>query len=324
MKTLAKILLSVLLLLVLGAVGGYFYMKQKFAPPANELRVEGLPAVGPLRWEADTAARGAGLHAALLVPVTLPGCPHTCYLQLDTGAPYTLLYGPALATLGRRYPAVLPALQPRHDSVYNVGFGLGGARVTLRRAVVKNHGRGQWPADSTQPFLIGTLGTDALEGRALVLDLARGRFVLAAAVPDSLARRADFVPLAFESRRVLLEAGLQGETKQLMYDTGTSAYALLTSQGNWHNLREPGAAVQTQATNSWGTPLTSYTAPTPAALQLGAVRLPLGTVTHIEGMNLFQRLLMSTSGLGGMLGNEPFATRTIILDVAGGRFGVVR
>lgn len=324
MKTLAKILLSVLLLLVLGAVGGYFYMKQKFAPPANQLSVTGLPASGALRWEADTAARGVGPRAALLVPVRLPGCPGTCYLQFDTGAPYTVFYGPALATLGRRYPALRPALQPRHDSVYRVGFGLGGARVTLRRAVVKAHGRGEWPADTTRPFIIGTLGTDVLEGRALVLDFARGRFGLATTAPDSLARRASFVPLAFESRRVLLQASLRGETKQLLYDTGTSAYALLTNQSSWQALRKPRAAVRTQATNSWGTPLTAYTAPTTAALRLGAARLPLGTVTHIEGMSLFQRLLMSTSGMGGMLGNEPFATRTVILDVAGGRFGVVR
>lgn len=324
MKTLARILLSVLLLLVLGAVGGYVCLKQKFAPPPNELRVAGLPAVGPLRWLADSSVRGVEPRAALLVPVVLPGCPHTCYLQLDTGAPYTLFYGPPLRAIGRRYPAAEPALQPRHDTLHHVGFGLGAAHITLRRAAVRAFGRAEWPADTTRPFIIGTLGADVLEGRVLVLDFARSRFVLAATVPDSLARRADFVPLTFESRRVLLQASLQGETKPLLYDTGTSAYALLASQSRWQALRQPGAPVRTQATNSWGTPLTAYTAPTPAMLRLGNAALPLGTVTYIEGMRWFHRLMMGTSGMGGMLGNAPFASHTVILDVAGGRFGVVR
>jgi hypothetical protein len=37
-----------------------------------------------------------------------------------------------------------------------------------------------------------------------------------------------------------------------------------------------------------------------------------------------QETLTRFSGLGGMLGNAPFTTRTIILDVRGSRFGLVQ
>jgi hypothetical protein len=62
---------------------------------------------------------------------------------------------------------------------------------------------------------------------------------------------------------------------------------------------------------------------TPAALQFGALAVPLHTVTYIEGTSLQQRLMMRLSGMGGMLGNEPFHQRTVILDAPGKRFGLL-
>ncbi|MCC3157026.1 hypothetical protein LJ737_07240 [Hymenobacter sp. 15J16-1T3B] len=320
MKTLAKILLSVVLLLVLGGLGGYFYMQQKFAPPANQLRVTGLPAQGVFVWQADANAR----RAHQLVPVRVPGCARTCYLQFDTGAPYTVFYAHPLAALHAQYPAAGPALLPQADTVRNLAFRLAGARMLVRRAPVLQYGAHTLPADTAAPFIVGTLGADVLEGRVLVIDYLRRRFSLYAAVPDSLAGRADFVPLELKSRRVMLSATVPGQSGPLMFDSGSSAFALLTSQSRWQELRRPAAPVRTTSVNSWGKTLTTHTAPTAAALRLGATELSLGTVSYMTGMNLMQQLLTRVSGLAGMLGNEPFAGRTIILDAPGGRFGVLR
>lgn len=324
MKTLVKILLSVVLLLGLSGLGGYFYMKQKFAPPANQLSITGLPATGPLRWTADTTAKPAVLHEALLVPVQLPNCARTFYLQLDTGAPYTVFYAHQLEVLRRYYPALGTSLQVSQDTVRNFRFSLGGAPVTMRRSKVLLQGRPELPADTLAPYVIGTLGTDVLEGRVLLLDYARNQFTLTTQVPESLARRAKFGPLAFTNRRVLLEAGLQHKQQQLLFDSGSSANALVTSQSNWQELATPGAPTRTTAANSWGKKLLVHTAPTDAQIRFGNLEAPLRTVTYIEGMNLMQSTLMRFSGMAGMLGNEPFLGNMLILDVKGGRYGVVR
>jgi hypothetical protein len=324
MKTLVKILLAVVLLLVLSGLGGYFYMKQKFAPPANQLTITNLPATGPLRWTADTTVRPAVLHEALLVPVQLPNCARTFYLQLDTGAPYTVFYAHQLQVLSRHYPALRGALQVSQDVVHDFQFRLGGAPVVMRQAKVLLQGRPELPADSLEPYVIGTLGTDVLEGRVLVLNYARNQFTLTTQVPESLARRAEFGPLAFTNRRVLLDAGLQQKQQQLLFDSGSSANALVTSQSNWQELATPGAPTRTTAANSWGKKLLVHTASTDAQIRFGNLEAPLRTVTYIEGMNLMQRTLMRFSGMAGMLGNEPFLGTTLILDVKGGRYGVVR
>ncbi|AWM32339.1 hypothetical protein [Hymenobacter nivis] len=323
MKTRFKVLLSLVLVLVLSGVGGYFYMKRKFAPPANQLTVVGLPATGPLRWWADTVAKPAVPHAALLVPVRLRSCPRTCYFQLDTGAPNTVLYARQLAALHRRYPTLGTSLRPRGNVAPEFRFALGGAQVAVGNAKVLLHGTGEIPADRLAPFIIGSLGTDALKGRVLVLDYAAGRFTLGADVPAGLAARATFAPLAFPERRVLLAAALNGAPRQLLFDSGTSAYTLLTSRESCQQMATPGAPARTDTTNSWGKKLVLHTVPTPARLRFGAVEIPLGTVTYLEGMGLVQQTLMRFSGLDGLLGNAPFAGGVLILDVRSGRYGVV-
>lgn len=324
MKLLFKVLLAVLILLVVSAVSGYFYMRKQFEPPLNQLVVTQLPATCSFEWDADTTAGRAMPHAALLVPVTLPGCPRTCYLQFDTGAPYSILYDNPLAALRARYPATRHTLLPQVDTIHNFRFALGQGQVRARTIRVMHRGATQLPADSTAPLVVGTLGADVLADQVLVIDYARRCFSLYSAVPDSLARQAAYVPMRFDSRRVLLEVGLQGQPKQLLFDSGSSAFALLTSQDTWHDLARPAARARTVPVNSWGKTLTAHTVATTAALQLGASVLPLRTVTYIEGMSWGQTLLMRFSGLGGMLGNEPFVAHTVILDVPGGRFGLVQ
>lgn len=226
MKPLFKILLGVLILLVASGIGGYFYMKQKFMPAPSQLTVAGLPATCRFTWLADTTAKPAMPHAALLLPVRLPGCPRTCYFQFDTGAPTSLLYGKSLTALRGNYPGLAQHLSAQADTLRNFQFGLGTGQVTARSLRVLDYGRTELPADTTQPFIIGTLGTDVLEGRVLVLDYARQRFTLEATVPASLSRQAAFVPLQFTGRRVLLNATVQDEPRQLLFDSGSSASTL--------------------------------------------------------------------------------------------------
>ena len=324
MKLLFKVLLAVLIVLVVSAIGGYFYVRKQFQPPVNQLTVTQLPATSAFVWEADTTARPTVPHAAMLVPVKLPGCARTCYMQFDTGAPYSVLYDKPLAALRAQYPATSTTLLPQADGVHNFRYAIGQGQAQARTIRVLHGGASQLPADSTAPFTIGTLGADVLADQVLVIDYARRQFNLYSSVPDSLLHRATFVPLGFDDRRVMLDMGVQGEPKQLLFDSGSSAFALLTSKSIWQELAQPAATAHTAGVNSWGRTFTSHTISTAASLQVGALAVPLRTVTYIEGMSWWQTLLMASSGMGGMLGNAPFVDHTVILDVPGKRFGLVQ
>lgn len=324
MKPLLKILLILLCLLLAGGGGGYLYVRHKFQPAANQLVIAHLPLVSPFVWKADTAVRPAIPHAALLVPVTLPGCPRRCLLQFDTGAPSSVLYAHPLAALRARYPGLRQHLLPRSDTVTNVHLRLGGQPLLARWLRLLPVGERQLPPADSTPVIIGTLGADLLDGRVVVLDYPHQRLKLYAQVPDSLARCTSFAPLAFDSRRVLLHAHVQGQERQLMFDSGSSAFALLTSQTTWNELRQPNALPHETKVNSWGRQLTAHTVASQAALGLGSATVPLVTVTYIEGTTFWQSALMRLSGMGGMLGNAPFTSSILVLDVPGNRFGVAR
>ena len=321
MKVLGKILLAIFTLFLLSGIGGYFYFRKQFQAPANQLVVSQLPAATSFVWEATPELP----HAALLVPISIAGCPRTCYLQFDTGAPYSLLKSNALAVLREQFPATRATLPASGDSVRNFQFALGGRSIKARRIWVRPYTSAvQLPASPTEPFVIGTLGTDVFDGRVLVIDYARQQFMLRNNVPDSLARRATFVPMSFKERRVLLRVGLQGQEKELMFDSGSSAFALLTSQATWEQLAQPSAPAQAIPVNSWGKTLTAHSVATAAALQFGPAAVPLRTVTYIDGTTFMQRTLTRFSGMGGMLGNAPFGQHTIILDAKNGHFGFVQ
>ncbi|TGD77949.1 hypothetical protein [Hymenobacter wooponensis] len=323
MKLFRNILLAVLTLLLVSGLGGYFYMRKKFEPAANQLVVSGLPTTASFAWHAS-GVKPVNPRAGLLVPVRLPGCPRTCYLQFDTGSPSTLLYANSLAALRKHYPATTQRLLPQADTLHDVTFSLGQATVQASWLRVLEYGATELPADSTAQFIIGTLGADVLDGRVLVLDYARQQFSLSTQLPDSLARHTAFVPLSYESRRVILTAQVLGKEEKLLFDSGSSAFALITSRAIWQNMARPQAPVQTAASNSMGRTLTTYTTATAEAMQVNNMVVPFKTVTYVEGTSLMQSTLMRFSGMGGMLGNKAFEQHTIVLDVPGGRFGVVR
>lgn len=309
--------------LSLSSLGGYVYFRQRFQPPPNQLVVPRLPMACTFEWVANETTQPAVPHIALLLPVTVAGCPRTCYLQFDTGAPTSALHSRSVAALHARYPGTATTLPLQGDTVHEARFTLGTGQLQVRRLQVIVGGAATVPADSTTPFVIGTLGSDVLEGRVLVLDYVRRRFGLYAQVPDSLARKAVFAPLSYANRRLLISAGLQGQPEQLLFDTGTSAFGLITSQPVWQQLARPAAPAQIGHSNAMGRKITTYTTATAATMRLGAAAVPLRTVTYMEGVSPTQNLLMRFSGLGGMLGNAPFETQTIIVDTPGKRFGLL-
>lgn len=323
MKLFRNLLLAVLTLLLVSGLGGYFYMRKKFEPAANQLVVSGLPITTRFAWHAS-GTEPVNPHAGLLVPVRLPGCPRTCYLQFDTGSTSTLLYANSLAALRKQYPATAEYLSPQADTLRNVTFSLGQSTVQASWLRVLEYGATEVPADSAAHFIIGSLGADVLDGRVLVLDYARQQFSLSTQLPDSLTSHTAFVPLSYEGRRVILTAQVLGKEEKLLFDSGSSAFSLITSQAIWQNMARPQAPVQTGASNSMGRKLTTYTTATAEAMQINSATLPLGTVTYIEGTSLMQNTLMRFSGMGGMLGNKAFEQHTIVLDMSGGRFGLVR
>lgn len=309
-----------LLLIVLGTVSGYFYFKSKFQPPPNQLSLPAGSWTIPFQWKSDSINETLNPHAALLVPVNITGCNRTFFMQFDTGAPYSMFYGNTLRAIKEKYNNITIEEAEKQQVLKNYSFNISNLEVQAKNIKLIKHGVPEinW-MDSTEVVIIGSIGTDIMENRILIIDYPGQSMLLTDYLPDSLSSSITFSSLDFESRRILLSS--QG--KKLLFDSGSSAFELLTSKSNWNKLRSTDD-VQSFPVNSWGKTLTAHNAKTTSSLMFGKANIPITTVTYIEGTSMIQNLLMTFSGMEGMIGNKPFIRYTILFDFRENRFGVIQ
>ncbi len=110
--------------------------------------------------------------------------------------------------------------------------------------------------------IIGTLGADILEDRKTVISFKENYIVFnLAVIPDGFGK--NLTDFTFKKRHIIIPALLKGNKEKFLYDSGTSAYELLTTKRNMGRLKvkKIQKLLQKKA-NSWQNVLTTYTAKT--------------------------------------------------------------
>lgn len=310
MRKFVFILFAVLLI---SGVIGYFYFDKKFTPPENQLKVSNHQDTLAIKWISNQDSE----YAALLLPVKLDGISDTFYLQFDLGAHSTLFHEKALQSIIQKHPFINDQIQSEKDPFR---FQMGEVSVSI--AVVKriNYGKEiNWTPSSTN--IIGTLGSDILEHKVVVFDFKQHIIRFCNAFPKEITEESiqDF---EFKKRKVMLNGKINEENTQFYYDSGSSAFELITDKKNWENLALEGAVEQTYQTNSWGKSLEVHNIASNSIIKFGEEEILLDEVTYIEGTSIVQNLLMYFSGMGGMIGNKLFIDKTLILDARNRKFAV--
>lgn len=302
MKTLKKILLGLLVLIVVSLIGGYFYFEKKFSPPENYLSVSGISEDMLIQWEGDDE----NPHAALLLPVTIKGIDKPFFMQLDLGSPVTVFYKNSLESVKTVFSDKIPVSSEKGKIALE--FSLQDMKVSSDAFEVLDYGS---KADFENPDarnIIGTIGTDLLEKRIITLDFMNSQCSFSKTIEER-----DFSEFEFKKRRILIPAIIGDENLKLMYDSGTSGYELIMNKDKWKKYKTSDT-IKIEKGNSWGKELKVITAPSNQEIRFGNKILRLSEVTCIEGTSKAQNFLMKLSGMQGMIGNKLFLNRKIILD----------
>lgn len=277
----------------------------------------------PFVWQEALFGDRIEPHAALLLPVSLTGSPKTLYMQFDLGAPSTVLMKDKLDSLVARLPGLTVGADGRVDSFT---FTMGEVRAEAREVRVHDAGSSdpvRWD-DPAHVDVIGTVGADLLRGRVLIIDYPGQRILVAASVPEDVASTALMQEFVFTPRGVVLTGmAIDGEDRNIMLDTGSSAFALLVSQEEWLAKADKGAGARSFPVNSWGRTLTAHIAPTRSVAAFGDTVVPLGEVAYIEGVSEAQTNAMRASGMGGMTGNKLFVDYRLVLDAVNSTYAVM-
>lgn len=301
---------TIYLLLLLGAANLTRAQVSQPAPLPNHLSYPAGDFTLPLQWKGDSLYNRWEPHASLLIPVSIPGCARTLYLQFDTGSPFTLLYRQPLQAIHRLYPKTV-SLKRLPDTLTQFSFKAGKLPVTAQKIGVIDAGDTLISPDA--PLIIGTLGTDLIDNKVVTIDYQQEQLALSDSLPANWTTN-QALPFYYTMRRILLPATLSGKKTILYFDSGSSAFSLLTDKATCHQLAIDSTQDTSYPVQSWGRTLTAHTLPTRDSIGMASLRLPLQQVTWIEGASGTQARQMKQMGIGGMTGNKLLLHHRLVLD----------
>lgn len=239
-------------------------------------------------------------QSALLVPVTLKTRPakRRQYLQLDLGAPKTVFY---------RSPE-----NRGMDSLFNIDLLIQEMPAHFNNIAILH-----LPVSDS---IIGTLGADLFDGKVAIFNYPKKQLILAESLPEKF--RGTLQPFHFVGGRILLPAVLDGKSILLFFDTGSSAFNLVTDSATAGRFSRKGEKPLINAQQSWGKTLTAYTHASDDSIGIAGFRLPLHTVSWISGSDPVLAKRMRQAGIGGMAGNALFLNQILVLDMKRKEFGL--
>jgi hypothetical protein len=288
--------------------------------PVSKLALPAEPHSFPFIWRGDSMHGRWEAHSALLIPVRLPQCPRQFYMQFDTGSPYSMFYGPAMQRIKTKYPTAVPAVNM--GSFNDFYFLIGNMPVTAKEIVVKDFGSGviDWN-DRAAITIIGTIGTDCIDNRFLLINYP-GLSMTTGADPETAAAGMEMISLMYASGRILLPGSIRNKKQMLYFDTGSSAFCLMTDKATSEMLAAPGGTATAFKVNSWGKPLSAFTVPTNDSIVISAKTLALRETTYVEGVSESVVSQMMKMGISGLTGNKLFVNNVLLLDLKNKRFGL--
>lgn len=285
----------------------------------------------PFRWEGSTLDGRRFDKLAITVPVTLDNLPHRFKLQLDLGALNTVLYGNTLAPYLAAYPALKAKFDPTHtftiQSQQNgmlVGVNLKLGNVSFGRrdiGLFKGYGDSLTAATlrDTAEVYAGSIAPDLFQHQVLILDYAHQRLAVADKVPAAYAKAA-FQPFQMRNGRLKIPLRIGGVPQQLLFDTGASLFALLTTQQRAAALA-PGAVQDSIRTSTWGEHYYVYGRAPKTPIYFGTKQLPPALV-YADQLHKFDKLYQEED-VWGITGNAYFLRNVVLIDYQHQRFGVL-
>ncbi|MET3877630.1 hypothetical protein [Chitinophaga sp. OAE865] len=286
-------------------VAGYFCKAQDI--PANQLVLPQANHIIPFIWAQDHTQ-----HAAMLIPVKLKNCPKQFYMQFDTGSPYSLFYRNKLKSINSRYPQSVQVTDTT-TMLPQFRFTAGSTEILAKEITVQQFDSTgiNWHQDTME--IIGTLGTDFIDNKTVIINYPGKYLSIGSNIEanDHLGW-SDFI---YVRRSILLPASIKEKNTLVYFDTGSSAFELLTNKETAIALSSLNAVTTIAEVQSWGKTLKAVNVQTDDTITIASQKIPLQKVTYIEGVSESQVNAMKKMGIGGMVGNGLFLDRVLILDI---------
>lgn len=275
----------------------------------------------PFVWMQDTVKGTIEPHAAMLIPVRLFNCPHQFYMQFDMGAPGTLFYRSKLRAIFEKYPSSY-SIEDSTSRLPAIEISAGKNKLTIQYPGLLAFGDKTIDWSASKKEIIGTIGSDWLENRTILIDYPKQQIVLNYMIPEELQNR--LTDFSYVQRNIMLPATIKGKKTLLYFDTGSSAFSLLTSKEIALSMAGADTVASRYPVTSWGRTLYANSMATRDSIEISGLTIPIRTVTYMDGASEEQVNRMLKLGIGGMTGNKLFLQTGLVLDTKNKKMLLIR
>lgn len=316
-------LLTVLLSVIFGLNLTAIFAQTAPAATANQLELPVNDYKINFVWNADTLNAVWEPYAALLIPVKLPGCPKTFYMQFDLGARQSMLYTEKVSAIREKYPKSIAG----GDStlkLLNQPLIIGSQKIMAKSIALKKFSNKviNWKGKKSVD-VIGTAGMDFIDNKTIVFDYPGRTLTIANSIPAELSTNLTLTKFMLVNKSILLPATILGKRTMLYFDTGSSAFELLTDKATSLALAVPNTPPVQYRSKSWDAVLITNTYTTNDSLSIAGKKLPIKKATYIDGASNSQVEQMMKLGMGGMTGNKLFISNILVIDTRNAQFGII-
>jgi hypothetical protein len=290
----------------------------------NQLLLPAKTLSIPFYWQGDTVNSKWEPYTAILIPVKLKNCPKQFFMQFDLGHPYSLFYKNKLLAIQSKYPKAIQVNQST-EKLLNFSFETGEIPVLAKEIVVKQFDSStvNW-INKTSVEIIGTIGTDFIDGKTVIIDYPQKKLTISQSIPVQLMSHLALTDFIYIQRSIMLPTKVKGKQTVLFFDTGSSMYELLTDKNTAQSLAISNTEVIRSNVKSWDKYLTANSLATNDSIEIGGTTIPIHYATYMEGYSSSQLERMMKLGIGGMTGNKIFLDYKLILDTKHKKVGLIR
>lgn len=284
----------------------------------------------PFNWVGDSISGKYFDKLVMTIPVTVEDLPHKFNMQFDLGAINTMFYGNSIKPYLEKYNTLKSKIDStltfRAQSQTNymlkdVLFKLGNVSFGKRNiGNFKNFGD-EIPKDSVMSKTekhIGTIAPDLFQNKVLIIDYKNQRICVTENVPKQF-KKASFQKYKIKEGRIKIPMTIDGKVEDLMFDTGSSVFALITTKENAKKISEP-VVSDSFKISSWGEYYLVYGQKTNAVIKFGTTTLKPTLVYYDEQKNSSQ--FYKDENIWGITGNLYFLDRIVIIDYKNQVFGI--
>lgn len=251
-------------------------------------------------------------------------------MQLDLGAITTVFYGNSINPYLEKYKNLKSKIDTTltfrmqsqtNFKLKNVELKLGKVNFgKINIGIFKNFGD-EIPKDSLNTKSeknIGTIAPDLFQDKILIIDYPKKRICVVEKLPKEYSK-ATFMPFKMKEGRIKIPLNIGGKNENLLFDTGSSLFALITSEEKANKITDS-KIIDSLQTSSWGEKYMVYGKINKTKVKFGNKTLGQEIIHYDKQKGNIE--FYQDEEIWGITGNAYFLNNIVIIDYKRRQFGV--